>query len=154
MLKLTVHPGEYIQIGDNVKVIMAGRSSNNIYVMVDAPREISVVRSTLLEDSNSYYVDEKLSDEAVREIKRIISKSKAESRAKRESSGEATDTASSKKVAKTASSKKTAKTVSSKETVKTASSKTISSNTVSTQSTRTNRRQSAPDKEEQGRKQA
>ena len=136
MLKLTVHPGEYIQIGDNVKVIMAGRSSNNIYVMVDAPREISVVRSTLLEDSNSYYVDEKLSDEAVREIKRIISKSKAESRAKRESSGEATDTASSKKVAKTASSK------------------TISSNTVSTQSTRTNRRQSAPDKEEQGRKQA
>ena len=136
MLKLTVHPGEYIQIGDNVKVIMAGRSSNNIYVMVDAPREISVVRSTLLEDSNSYYVDEKLSDEAVREIKRIISKSKAESRAKRESLGEATDTASSKKVAKTASSK------------------TISSNTVSTQSTRTNRRQSAPDKEEQGRKQA
>ena len=136
MLKLTVHPGEYIQIGDNVKVIMAGRSSNNIYVMVDAPREISVVRSTLLEDSNSYYVDEKLSDEAVREIKRIISKSKAESRAKRESLSEATDTASSKKVAKTASSK------------------TISSNTVSTQSTRTNRRQSAPDKEEQGRKQA
>ena len=86
MLKLTVHPGEYIKIGDNIKVIMAGRYSNNIYVMVDAPREVGIVRSSLLEEKDSYYVDEKLSDEAVREIKRIISKSKAESKARRQAS--------------------------------------------------------------------
>ena len=132
MLKLTVHPGEYIKIGDNIKVIMAGRSSNNIYVMVDAPREIGVVRSSLLEEQDSYYVDEKLSDEAVREIKRIISKSKAESRARREADGQEHNVQNN--------------VISNKKTTKIA--KTTKSEHTA------NRRQSAPDKDNRGRKQA
>ena len=82
MLKLTVHPGEYIQIGDNIKVVFAGGSGNNIHVLVDAPREVGIVRSTLLEERDSYYVDEKLPEEAVREIKRIIMKNKNANRGK------------------------------------------------------------------------
>ena len=45
MLKLTLKPGEYINIGDNVKVVFSGGSANNIHLLVDAPREIAIVRS-------------------------------------------------------------------------------------------------------------
>ena len=38
MLKLTLKPGEYIDIGDNIKVIFSGGSANNIHLLVDAPR--------------------------------------------------------------------------------------------------------------------
>ena len=40
MLKLTLQPGEFIRIGENVKVIFSGGSANNIHLLIDAPREI------------------------------------------------------------------------------------------------------------------
>lgn len=43
MLKLTLKPGEYIDIGDNIKVIFSGGSANNIHLLVDAPREVNIV---------------------------------------------------------------------------------------------------------------
>ena len=45
MLKLSVRPGEYLIIGDNVKVIFTGGTGKNLHVMVDAPKEVPVVRS-------------------------------------------------------------------------------------------------------------
>ena len=45
MLKLSVRPGEYLIIGDNVKVIFTGGIGKNLHVMVDAPKEVPVVRS-------------------------------------------------------------------------------------------------------------
>ena len=47
MLKLTLKPGEYIDIGDNIKVIFSGGSANNIHLLVDAPREVNIVRSSV-----------------------------------------------------------------------------------------------------------
>ena len=47
MLKLTLKPGEYIDIGDNIKVILSGGSANNIHLLVDAPREVNIVRSSV-----------------------------------------------------------------------------------------------------------
>lgn len=44
MLKLTLKPGEYIDIGDNIKVIFSGGSANNIHLLVDAPREVNIVK--------------------------------------------------------------------------------------------------------------
>ena len=41
MLKLTLRPGEFIDIGENVRVIFSGGSANNIHLLVDAPREIN-----------------------------------------------------------------------------------------------------------------
>ena len=38
MLKLTLQPGEYLTIGDDIKVIFSGGSANNIHLLVDAPR--------------------------------------------------------------------------------------------------------------------
>ena len=40
MLKLTLKPGEYINIGENIKVIFSGGSANNIHLLIDAPREM------------------------------------------------------------------------------------------------------------------
>lgn len=42
MLKLSLKPGEYITLGDNIKIIFSGGSANNIHLLVDAPREINV----------------------------------------------------------------------------------------------------------------
>ena len=39
MVKLTLRPGEFIDIGENVRVIFSGGSANNIHLLVDAPRE-------------------------------------------------------------------------------------------------------------------
>ena len=35
MLKLTLRPGEFIDIGENVRVIFSGGSANNIHLLVD-----------------------------------------------------------------------------------------------------------------------
>ena len=48
MLKLTVKAGEYLLVGDNIKVVFTGGSANNLHVLVDAPRSMNIVRSTAL----------------------------------------------------------------------------------------------------------
>lgn len=50
MLRLTVSPEEYLMINDNIKIVFLGGSKNNMRIMVDAPREVSIVRSTALEN--------------------------------------------------------------------------------------------------------
>ena len=42
MLKLTVKPGEYLLIGDEIKLVFAGGSSNNLRILVDAPKSMNV----------------------------------------------------------------------------------------------------------------
>ena len=49
MLRLTVSTEEYLQIGDTVKIVFLGGSKNHLRIMVDAPKDVNVVRSTVLE---------------------------------------------------------------------------------------------------------
>ena len=42
MLKLTLKPGDYIDIGENIRVVFSGGSANNIHLLVDAPREMNI----------------------------------------------------------------------------------------------------------------
>lgn len=49
MLRLVVSPEEYLMINDNIKIIFLGGSKNNIRIMVDAPKDVNIVRSTVLE---------------------------------------------------------------------------------------------------------
>ena len=42
MLKLSLKPGEYIDIGENIRVVFSGGSANNIHLLVDAPREYNI----------------------------------------------------------------------------------------------------------------
>lgn len=50
MLRLTMSPEEYLMIGDDVKIIFLGGSKNYIRIMVDAPKEVGVVRSRAVEN--------------------------------------------------------------------------------------------------------
>lgn len=50
MLRMTVNTEEYIQIGDDIKIIFLGGSRNHTRVMLDVPKEINVVRSRALEN--------------------------------------------------------------------------------------------------------
>ena len=67
MLRLTVSTEEYLMIGDDVKIVFLGGSRNHLRIMVDAPKEIDVVRSRVIEN--------KITDE---EIKATLPKYYAE----------------------------------------------------------------------------
>ncbi len=45
MLKLSLKEGEYVNIGDNIRVVYAGGSGKNGRLMIDAPREMNISRS-------------------------------------------------------------------------------------------------------------
>ena len=49
MLRLTVSTEEYLVINDNVKIVFLGGTKNHIRIMVDAPKEVNIVRSSVLE---------------------------------------------------------------------------------------------------------
>lgn len=81
MLKLTVEPGEYILIGDDIKIVFSGGSSNKLRVLVDAPKKYNIVRSGALErygmapepgNEVKYHREKDLSPEAKEKIKSII----------------------------------------------------------------------------------
>ena len=67
MLRLTVSTEEYLMIGDDVKIVFLGGSRDHLRIMVDAPKEIDVVRSKVIEN--------KITDE---EIKATLPKYYAE----------------------------------------------------------------------------
>lgn len=50
MLRLTVSTEEYLMIGDDVKLVFLGGSKNHLRIMIDAPKEIDVVRSRVIEN--------------------------------------------------------------------------------------------------------
>lgn len=81
MLKLSVKPGEYVLIGEDIKVVFTGGSSNNLRILVDAPKAYNIVRSEALarygmaaEPGNEvkHYRDRELSPEAKEKIRAIL----------------------------------------------------------------------------------
>lgn len=76
MLKLTLQPGEYLTIGDDIKVIFSGGSANNIHLLVDAPRELAIDRSNTKANKSKnpspYYKEKGISKEAQKEIAQIL----------------------------------------------------------------------------------
>lgn len=81
MLKLTIKQGEYICIGDEIRVIFSGGSANNMHILVDAPRKYNIVRNKVLEKTlpeeeksslPTYYKEDGLSHEAKEKIRKII----------------------------------------------------------------------------------
>ena len=90
MLKLTLRPGEFIDIGENVRVIFSGGSANNIHLLVDAPREINIARSSAAKKKDTtepgagrYYKESGISDEAQKEIVIILMREKRKNAARR-----------------------------------------------------------------------
>lgn len=50
MLRLTVSTEEYLQIGEDIKIVFLGGSKNHLRIMVDAPKSVNVVRSKVVEN--------------------------------------------------------------------------------------------------------
>ncbi len=50
MLRMTVNTEEYIQIGDDIRIIFLGGSKNHTRVMLDVPKELNVARSRAMEN--------------------------------------------------------------------------------------------------------
>ena len=69
MLRMSVAAREYLMLGDDIKIVFLGGSGKHMRIMIDAPREINVVRSRVLEKEISeqeraklpkYYSQEKI----------------------------------------------------------------------------------------------
>lgn len=50
MLRLTVSTEEYLMINENIKIVFLGGTKNHLRIMVDAPKDVNIVRSTVLEN--------------------------------------------------------------------------------------------------------
>lgn len=91
MLKLTVKPGEYLLIGNEIKLVFAGGSSNNMKILVDAPKSMNIARSSALEKNVAqgepgnvvkHYKDPDISREAQEKIKTILMEERRKARRK------------------------------------------------------------------------
>lgn len=90
MLNFTIKAGEYFTIGEEIKVVILGGSSNHCKVMVDAPRKYNIVRGSVLEKNaltpedraklKKYYPEPAI---PVEEMQRIMAKQNWERAARR-----------------------------------------------------------------------
>lgn len=49
MLRMSVAAEEFVMIGDDIRIVFLGGSGKHMRIMIDAPREVSIVRSKALE---------------------------------------------------------------------------------------------------------
>ncbi len=49
MLRLTVSTEEYLQIGEDVRIIFLGGSKDHHRIMIDAPKSVDIVRNKVIE---------------------------------------------------------------------------------------------------------
>lgn len=49
MLRMSVAAEEYLMIGEDIKLVFLGGTGNHMRIMIDAPKEINIVRSSVLE---------------------------------------------------------------------------------------------------------
>lgn len=92
MLKLTVEAGEYLMIGDDIKVVFTGGTSKYARVLIDAPRSLNIVRSSNLEKQGirldnrtpaKYKAERELSAEAKAKIYAILSEERKKAKAEK-----------------------------------------------------------------------
>lgn len=78
MLKLTLRPGDFLDIGENIRVIFSGGSANNIHLLIDAPKDVNIARSTAQQkrEPSPYYAEPKISQKARKEIVDILMQEK------------------------------------------------------------------------------
>ena len=88
MLKLSLKQGQYVNIGDDIRVVYVGGSGNHARLLIDAPRELNIARSTTEENParkrETYYAEPGISKEAQQEIKRILWNERMKAEAKKD----------------------------------------------------------------------
>lgn len=53
MLVLGRKPGQYVMIGDNIKVKVVKSDNGDLRLAIDAPREINITRSEVWEETHA-----------------------------------------------------------------------------------------------------
>ena len=65
MLKISLKEGQYVNIGDDIRVVYVGGSGNHGRLLIDAPREIRIARSTVEQNperrKDTYYPEPEIS---------------------------------------------------------------------------------------------
>ncbi len=80
MLKLSLTPGEFLQLGPDIRIVYSGGSAGNIHLLIDAPKEVNIARSKAMAKHKTlpkgkrliYEPEPELSKEAQDKIKAII----------------------------------------------------------------------------------
>ena len=76
MLKLSLKEGQYVNIGDDIRIVFAGGTGKHCRLLIDAPKELNIARSNNEPDpakrKDTYYPEPEFSSEAKHEIKKII----------------------------------------------------------------------------------
>ncbi len=49
MLRMSVAAEEYLLLGDDIKIVFLGGTGKHMRIMIDAPKEVDIVRSSVLE---------------------------------------------------------------------------------------------------------
>lgn len=100
MLKLSMKPGEYLLIGDEIKLVFTGGSANNLRILVDAPKNMNVARSSTLEkygmaaepgNEVKHHKDREISPEAREKIKAILMEERRKARAEEKAAAHKND---------------------------------------------------------------
>ena len=63
MLKLSLKEGQYVNIGDDIRIVFAGGTGKHCRLLIDAPKELNIARSNN---------EPEFSSEAKKQIKQII----------------------------------------------------------------------------------
>ena len=81
-------PEEYLMINDNIKIVFLGGTKNHLRIMIDAPKEVNIVRSTVLENQITdpeeraklpkYYAEEEHPEKYRKKSNVIITKGNAD----------------------------------------------------------------------------
>ena len=53
MLRMSVAAEEYLMIGDDIKLVFLGGTGKHMRIMIDAPKELNIVRSSVLEKKST-----------------------------------------------------------------------------------------------------
>lgn len=89
MLKLTIKAGEYLLIGEEVKVVYTGGSGENAHILIDAPKSMNIARSSALEkygkaadlgNEVKHYRERELSPAAKEKIRAILMEERKKTR--------------------------------------------------------------------------
>ena len=80
MLKLSLKEGQYVNIGDDIRIVFAGGTGKHCRLLIDAPKELNIARSNNEPDpakrKDTYYTKPEQSSEAKKQIKQINWKEK------------------------------------------------------------------------------
>lgn len=52
MLRLSLSTEEYLMLGEDIRIVFLGGTNHHLRIMIDAPKDVNIVRSTVLEKKN------------------------------------------------------------------------------------------------------